>query len=70
MSTSKGTMSYRRPLKQGKTLSMLDRAVNNISEGSAAACHGSDDNIIICDNNKIISGTLHIGGLKVGLRTR
>ena len=73
MSTSKEKTSDRKnSSEQGKTLSMFDRASNNIGEGSAAgsfaaACHGSDDNIIY-NNDKIISGTVHIGGLKGSLK--
>ena len=73
MSTSKEKTSDRNNFsEQGKTLSMFDRASNNIGEGSAAgsftaACHNSDDNITY-NNDKIISGTVHIGGLKGSLK--
>ena len=73
MSSSKEKTSDRKnSSKQGKTLSMFDRALNDIGEGSAAgsfaaACHGSDDNITY-NNDKIISGTMHIGGLKGSLK--
>ena len=58
--------------EQGKTLSIFDEALNDIGDGSAAGsfagvCHGSDDNIIY-NNDKIISRTGHIGGLKGSLK--
>ena len=74
MSTLKGITSNRRTSsKQDETLSMLEHALNNISEGSdagnfATACHDNDNNNIIYDNDKIIFGTWHSWGLKGSLK--